>query len=116
MLTMDELRSRKDIHKLIDWDLTPQEAFEAYQIKSINSWKYRSLPDVAYFYVSVYQGRSKVVLVKRRLKDSEELAEIPVPSGLVDSCLTAQGGDIPPHGQYAVDGPIREWIKSELGL
>ena len=39
MLTLEELKKDRETVSLIDWDLTPQEAYESYQIKSINSWK-----------------------------------------------------------------------------
>ena len=116
MLDLTELKTRKDIINQIDWDITPQEAFETYQIKSINAWKKRSLPDLYYFLIYVYKGQAKVLLIKRSLKDSEEIADIAVPESLVSACVASQGGDQAPHGQYFLDEPIRSWIKKELGL
>ncbi len=116
MLDLNELKARKDIVNQIDWDITPQEAFETYQIKSINAWKQRSLPDLYYFLIYVYKSVSQVLLVKRSLKDSEEIAEIAVPESLVSACVTAQGGDQAPHGQYFLDDAVRTWLQKELNV
>ncbi len=43
MLTLEELKQQREILSEIDWDLDPQAAFEAYQVKSRDSWKYRKL-------------------------------------------------------------------------
>jgi hypothetical protein len=116
MLTFDELKNRRDILESVDWNLTPQEAFQAYQIKSIDAWKYRSLPDVYYFHISVWQNEAKVVLVKRTIKDSEEIAVLPVPDDLVTASLPHQAGKPIPHGQYPMDQGIQAWLKKALNL
>ena len=114
VITFEELINRRDIIEAIDWDLTPQEAFQAYQIKSIGAWKYRSLPDVYLFVIYVYKGGHKLLLVKRSLKDTEEIAEIPAPEDLVLACLAEAGGDNVPQGQYAIDDAIKAWIISRF--
>ena len=116
MIEFSTLGREKEILKLIDWDLTPQEAFEAYQIKSINAWTYRSLPDVCLFVIYVFKQEAKVILVKRTLKDSEEICEIPVPKDLLSACVALQGGDHAPGGQYAIDDAIKTWIRGQLNL
>jgi hypothetical protein len=114
MLTLEELRQKPDVLQQIDWELGPQEAFEAYQVKSKESWRYRHLPEVFHFYVDVWKGKAKVFLISRSLKSAEDIALIPVPTNLVDACLKKQAGEPVPSGQYPVDEPIREWIRTEL--
>jgi hypothetical protein len=116
MITFEELKQDKALQAQIDWDLTPQEAFQAYQIKSIDSIRYRSLPGVLYFCLYVYQGQTKLVLIKRTLKHTEEICEIPVPADLIAADLADQGGDKAPVGQYAMGPALTEWIRRELGL
>lgn len=101
---------------MADWDLTPQEAFQKYQIKSIDAWKHSSPPDVYYFYISVWRGENRVVLVKRTLKDSDIIQEIALPAHMVDACLAREGGDKVRSGQYAVDDGIRAWLQARLGI
>ncbi len=116
MADWENLRNNKELLAQIDWDLTPQEAFQKYQIKSIDAWKHGSPPDVYYFYISVWRGENRVVLVKRTLKDTEIVQEIPVPAHLVDACLAKEGGDTVRSGQYAVDDDIRAWLQAGLGI
>ena len=82
MLTMEELRNRPDILGEVDWEITPQQAFEAYQIKSINAHRHRNLKDAVYFEIYVHQGRAVLKLVRRTYKDSEDLALLPAPPEL----------------------------------
>ena len=114
MIDPEQLRGTKDIPKSLDWDMTPQQAFEAYQIKTAEGMKHRNLQDVHYFLISVWKGVPEVLLVKRTMKDSDEIARLPVPEDLVAACLADQAGDPPAPGQYAVDEPIKEWLKQYL--
>ena len=84
MISLAELKNDKKLLSKIDWDISPQEAFESYQIKAPQSWKHRGLSETHYFQVSVYQDEARVVLVKKTYKDSEEIAEIEVPLELLD--------------------------------
>ena len=111
-MTLDELRQTPAVLDRIDWDMTPQEAFETYQVKSPNSWRSRSLPEVYHFAVDVLRGEAKVVLIRRNLKEAEEVAELPVPPALVSAAL---GGGAPPHGQYPLDDAVKAWLRAALG-
>ncbi len=114
MLTWDELKREKQILDLIDWDITPAQAFESYQIKSTGSWRNRGLEDVYYFYLSVWQGRGRVVLVRRTFVHSEEIAEAPAPNGLVDAAMAEMDGRDYPRGQLPLNDELRQWLIAEL--
>ncbi len=116
MLTWDELRGRRDIIAAIDWQMTPQEAFESYQLKGREGWRARSLPQVYFFYLSVWRGQAKVLLVRRAIKDSEEIAEAPVPADLRAALAARAEGEQMPRGQIALDQAIRDWLRAELGV
>jgi len=116
MTDWENLKNDKKLLAGIDWDLTPQAAFQKYQIKSINAWKYGSPSDVYYFYISVVRGDKRVVLVRRSLKDTEIISEIPVPGHLVEECLFEQAGDNPRTGQYPINGRIRTWLQEQIGM
>ena len=115
MLTLEELKRKPEILQHIDWELNPQEAFEAYQVKSVGSWKHRHLPEVFHFYLDLWKGEAKVFLMRRSLKSAEDVAEIPVPPEMVTSCLKQHVGGRQVSGQYPIDNPIRDWIRSQLG-
>lgn len=114
MLSPEELKKRKDILGRVDWEMTPQEAFEAYQVASINSWKHRDLQDAYYFEIYVHKDKPKVLLIKRTLKDSEELAELPAPLDLMKASLPVKSGGGIPQGHYPLDRDLKDWIEKEL--
>ena len=115
MYSPEELKERKDILGRVDWDLTPQEAFEKYQCMSPETWKNRNLEDAYFFEIYVLRGQDpKVVLMKKTMKDSEELAEVPVPRDLVMASLPRKDDGGIPFGHYPLDEPVREWIQAEL--
>lgn len=115
MLTLEELKKNPEILQNIDWELNPQEAFEAYQVKSVDSWKHRHLPEVFHFYLNLWKGEAKIFLMRRSLKSAEDVAEIPVPPEMVAACLKKRVGERKVSGQYPIDDAIRDWIRSQLG-
>ncbi|MCB2188861.1 MAG: hypothetical protein KQJ78_20775 [Deltaproteobacteria bacterium] len=116
MLTWDELKQNREIINSIDWEVTPREMFEAYQLKSPGNWKYRSLPEVCYFYLSSWRGENKVILMKRGYVHSEEIAEAPAPPELVAAAVAKFEGEDLPRGQLPLDEPLRTWLQKELGV
>ncbi len=116
MYSPKELKERRDIMSRVDWDMTPQEAFENYQVMSPDTWKKRNLEDAYFFEVFVrINEQPRVMLIRRTMKDTEELAEMPVPRDLVMASLPRKNDGGVPFGHYPLDGPVREWIQEELG-
>ena len=113
-MNLEELKRRTEIIDNIDWDLTPQAAFQKYQVKSVNNWTFRDLDEVYHFYVDVWQGKAKVFLMKRGLKTAEDVAEIEVPEDLLHDCVVKNAGDPPVRGQYPIDSAIKNWLKEQL--
>ena len=113
-LTWEELRQRRDIIARIDWELTPREAFEAFQIKGAEGWRHRSLHEACYFYLSVWRGERRVYLVRRTIKESEVIAEAPVPIALLEDLAARAQGQEMPRGQIALDQAVRAWLRREL--
>ena len=114
MLTWDELKREKQILDRIDWDITPAQAFEAYQIKSTDSWRNRGLEDAYYFYLSIWQGRGRVILVRRTFVQSEEIALAPAPRELVEAAMADMDGRDYPRGQLPLSDRLRQWLMHEL--
>lgn len=115
-MTWQELRQRPDIIAAIDWDMTPAQAFEVFQLKSAEAWRHRGLEESLYFYLSVWRGEARVLLVRRSLKDSQELAEAPAPPELVQALAASAQGQEMPRGQIALDQPLKDWLRAQLGL
>ncbi|RJX29008.1 MAG: hypothetical protein C4525_15220 [Desulfarculus sp.] len=116
MLTWDELKQRPEIIRAIDWQITPAQAFQAYQIKSPGAWRQRDLGEVYYFYLSTWRGERRVLLVRRGYTQSETIAQAPAPAGLVAALAVRSAGADMPRGQVALDQPLKDWLRRELGL
>ena len=114
MMDLEELKTKKELIEKIDWDMTPQEAFEKYQVKSIGGWKHRHLDEVYYFYIDVWKEKATVFLMKRGLKSAEDVAEIKIPENLLNECVAKQAGNPPSRGQYPVDAKIKQWLRKQL--
>ncbi|KIX11837.1 DVU0772 family protein [Dethiosulfatarculus sandiegensis] len=115
MLDLEGLKNNKDLVASIDWDMTPRKAFEEYQLKSVDNWKYHSDSPVCYFYVSTWRGEAKLLLIRRSLKQSEELAEVSPPEDLMRDCISSQEGEDMPRGQLPLTPALKNWLYQELG-
>lgn len=115
MLDWQAVKTDRQLVASIDWEMTPKEAFESYQLRAKDNWRQRDLKPVVYFYLSTWQGRNRVLLVRRDYLHSEELAQAPAPPELVQACATAGEGQGYPRGQLPLDEPLRRWLQKELG-
>lgn len=116
MLEWNELKDRRDLTSQIDWEMDPQEAFQAYQCMSPDAWKQCNLEDVMYFVVSVIRGDTKVLLIERTYTDSEEIAEAPAPPELFTDELPRDNKGRIPTGQYPLTPQLKDWVQTELGV
>lgn len=116
MIDFEELKKRGDIKAQIDWDLTAQEAFEKFQIKSPGGWRHGQVSEAVFFSIYVHQGQARLFLVRRSLKHTEDICLIPAPPDLLHQCVTSQGGDPVAQGQYNLDPPLRAWLERELNV
>ncbi len=114
MLSWDELKQRPDIVGQIDWEITPRQAFESYQIKSIEAWKHRGLGEVYYFYLSTWRGENQVVLIRRGYTESEDICVAPAPADLVEAAARAGEGRDVPRGQLPLSPELKDWLQLEL--
>lgn len=114
LLTWEELRARRDIIARIDWELTPAQAFEAFQIKGAEGWRHRSLGEAYYFYLSVWRGERRLLLVRRGIKESEEITEAPAPPELLEDLAAQSQGREMPRGQVAINQAVAQWLRREL--
>ncbi len=114
MPSWEELRRDRELIRAIDWEMTPAQAFEMFQLKSAEAWRHRGQDDTLYFYLSIWQGENKVFLIRRSLKHSETIAEAPVPAALIEARLAEASGQDNPRGQLAPGEAITAWLQSQL--
>lgn len=114
MLSLEELCQRPELVQEIDWEITPRQAFEAYQLRSVDNWRHGSLDPVLYFYVSCWRGENKVFLLRRSLKHSEDVAQVEAPPEMVAACCSSQEGEMMPKGQAMLSDELRAWLQAKL--
>ena len=115
-MTWDQLKARPDLVRRIDWEITPAQAFEAFQIKSTQAHRHRGLGEVYYFYLSTWRGERRVVLVERTYTASQEMAEAPAPAALMERAARQGEGQDMPRGQLPLSPELKDWLQKELGL
>ncbi len=116
MLSLEHIKQDKGLIDAIDWDMTPEEAVRLY-LEWGNNWAsgnyvIRSSLDVSYYFVlNTWGERPVVYLVKRSSEEAEELAALELPRELEQLCRSEYGTL---KGVFAVEGAIKEWLRSEL--
>ena len=115
MLSLEDLKADPALVARIDWHITPQEAFETYQLKSPGNWRGGNLPPVVYFYISTWKGPApRLYLVERSLKHSEELSSLSSPSSLLPSSSSSPSFSLFPPFPSSLSSPFLPWLPARL--
>ncbi len=115
---LDELKHHREIIEAINWDMTPEIAIETY-LEWGTGWSrkesFLSHPDQETYYFVVYDWEVplKVTLVRRDVRDFEELAKIRAPEDLIQATID-EGGRKPGVGVYAINDPLKSWLRKAL--
>lgn len=118
MWDLDELKSHRDILAAINWEMTPETAVETY-LEWGTGWSrkdsYMSHTDQESYYFVIYDWEvpPQVTLVRRDVRDMEEKAKLLVPEHLIRSAVQ-EGGRKPGVGVYAINDPLKRWLKEAL--
>lgn len=116
MLNLEQLKNNRDIINDVDWDMTPEEAVRLY-LEWGNNWvhgKYviRHDSDISlYFVVYAWDDPPVIYLIRRSMKDAEELAKIEMPADIKKRFMETTGCN---KGVYAIDGEVKDWLRSQL--
>lgn len=116
MMSLDEIRSNRDLVNSIDWDMTPEEAVRLY-LEWGNNWAggnyvIRSKEDEThYFVVNTWKENPVIYLIRRNSEDAEELAKIDMPQTLKKRFFKVNGQY---KGVYAIEGDVKKWLKEQL--
>ena len=118
MMSLDEIRSNRDLVNSIDWDMTPEEAVTLY-LEWGNSLSHgksliKSKSDVShYFVINTWEDPPKIFFIRRNSEEAVELAKIDMPDELKDHFLESVGNN---KGVYAISAEIKCSIHSFSGL
>ena len=116
MLTIDELKKKRELVNEIDWEMTPEEAVRLY-LEWGNNWVYgkyviRSKSDVSYYFiVYAWDDPPAIDLIRRNSEEAQGLAKIELPEPLKKRFEAATGRN---KGVYPVEGEVRQWLENEL--
>ena len=118
MWDLDELKNRRDIVEAINWEMTPESAIETY-LEWGTGWSrkdtYMSHSDQESYYFVIYDWETPlaVTLIRRDVREVDELARIQAPEELIRSAIH-EGGRKPGVGVYAINAPLKSWLKEAL--
>lgn len=119
MWGLEELRVHREIVDRLDWEMTPELAVETY-LEWGTGWarkdKFVRFPDqeALYFVIYEWEKPAQVTLIRRTMKEADEIAKIYVPEDMVARAVEA-GGHKPGVGVYAITEELEQWLKKELG-
>jgi hypothetical protein len=120
MWELEELKLHKEILDQIDFEMTPEKAVETY-LEWGTSWSRKD--DCAryvgqesyYFVIYAWEAPLQVTLLKHNSQGSEEITKLVAPSDLVRKCID-EGGRKPGVGVYALNEPLKSWLRNLLSL
>lgn len=118
MLSLEQLKNNTELINLIDWEMTPEESVRLY-LEWGNNWvhgKYviRSDSDVSvYFIVYAWDDPPVIYLIRRSMKETEELAKIYMPENVKNNFINETGCN---KGVYKLDGEVKNWLKSQINV
>jgi hypothetical protein len=120
MWGLGELKRNRDILDQIDLDMTPEKAVETY-LEWGTGWSRKD--DCArylgqesyYFVIYAWENPPQVTLLKDNSQGSVEIAKLEAPADLVRNCIE-EGGRKPGVGVYAVNEPLKNWLRNLLTI
>jgi hypothetical protein len=119
MWGVEELKAHREIVDRLDWEMTPERAVETY-LEWGTGWARRDQfvrfadQQSLYFVIYDWEKPPQVTLIRRTMKEADEIAKIPAPAEMVQRAIKA-GGRKPGVGVYAISEELEEWLKQELG-
>jgi hypothetical protein len=119
MWGLEELKIRREIIDRLDWEMTPEKAVETY-LEWGTGWTRKDdfvrYPgqEALYFVIYDWEKPAQVTLIRRTMKEADEIAKIRVPAEMVRRAVE-EAGRKPGVGVYAITEELKEWLKEALG-
>ena len=118
MWDLEELRSHREIIDQLDLEMTPEKAVETY-LEWGTGWarkgEFVSYPGQESYYFVIYDWEKplRLTLVRRDMKEMEEIAQIDAPQDLILKAIE-EGGRKPGVGVYAISDALKDWLRNTL--
>jgi hypothetical protein len=119
MWGLKELKSNREILDLLDWEMTPEKAVETY-LEWGAGWSRRGDfvqhldQESLYFVIYSWEEPPQITLIRRNMREADEIAKIPAPEDLVRRAIE-EGGRKPGVGVYALTEELKQWLRTTLG-
>jgi hypothetical protein len=117
MWNLEQLFGKWDVINAIDWDMGPTDAVTMYlewgNNPALGNRKVLSKRDYSTYFVVNTWKKPRIFLIRRNSEGYEEMACIQMPADIEQRFLQSIGHN---KGVYSVDGEVRDWLKSALGV
>jgi len=119
MWGLEELKSHREVIDRIDWEMTPEKAVETY-LEWGTGWTRKDdfvrYPgqEALYFVIYDWEKPAQVTLIRRTMKEADEIAKIPAPPEMVSKACE-DSGHKPGVGVHALSDELKAWLKEALG-
>ena len=119
MLTLEELKTDRDLVNKIDWNMNPEKAIAMY-LEWGTGWvrdhDFVSTMGQESFYFVLYDWLKppRVTLIRRTMAGADEIAEVEVPEDLFMKAWK-EDGDRPGVGVHPLNRELKEWICRAIG-
>jgi hypothetical protein len=115
---LEELKKHREIIDRLDLEMTPEKAVETY-LEWGTGWarkgEFVSYPGQESYYFVVYDWEKplRLTLVRRDMKEMDEIAKIDAPEELIQKTID-EGGRKPGVGVHALNEELRDWVREAL--
>jgi len=119
MWDLEELKKHREVLDIIDWDMTPEKAVETF-LEWGTGWTRKddfvryAGQESLYFVIYDWERPHQVTLIRRSVREADEIAKVPVPEQMVLSAIH-EAGRKPGVGVYAITSELKDWLQRELG-
>lgn len=119
MWGIEELKTHREIIDRLDWEMTPERAVETF-LEWGTGWARKDQfvrfadQESLYFVIYDWEKPPQVTLIRRTVKEADEIAKIPAPAAMVQRAIEA-GGHKPGVGVHAISEELEQWLKGKLG-
>jgi hypothetical protein len=118
MWGLQELKEHREIIDSIDWEMTPEKAVETY-LEWGTGWSRKGDfvqylgQESLYFVIYNWEEPPQVTLIRRTMRDADEIAKIQVPEDLMRKAVD-EGGRKPGVGVYSISQELKQWLQKLL--
>ncbi len=112
------MKDHNEVIAQLDLEMTPEKAIETF-LEWGTGWARKddfvryAGQESYYFVIYDWEQPLRLTLIRRNMEGMEELARIDAPPDLIEQAI-AQGGRKPGVGVYAINEPLKDWLRREL--